>query len=81
LVRFTTPDGVTSASDLELLLEPGDSVAEADTIGCALAIKSADGKELCRVPLSFKVEEGGLKARFRKKLRFLSVTVPVIRDL
>lgn len=81
VVRFTTPDGVTSASDLELLLEPGDSVAEADTIGCALAIKSADGKELCRVPLSFKVEEGGLKARFRKKLRILSVTVPVIRDL
>jgi len=81
VVRFTTPDGVTSASDIELLLEPGNSVAAADTIGCALAIKSADGKELCRVPLSFKVEEGGLKARFRKKLRILSVTVPVIRDL
>jgi hypothetical protein len=81
VVRFTTPDGVTSASDIELLLEPGNSVAAADTIGCALAIKSADGKELCRVPLSFKVEEGALKARFRKKLRILSVTVPVIRDL
>ena len=35
----------------------------------------------CRVGLPFDVDEAGMHAKFRKKLRSLSVTVPVLRDL
>ena len=36
---------------------------------------------VCRVGLQFEVDEAGMQAKFRKKLRSLVVTVPVIRDL
>ena len=36
---------------------------------------------MCRVGLQFEVDEAGMQAKFRKKLRSLVVTVPVIRDL
>ena len=36
---------------------------------------------VCRVGLQFEVDDAGMQAKFRKKLRSLAVTVPVIRDL
>ncbi|MGB1592855.1 MAG: hypothetical protein ACPIOQ_08890 [Promethearchaeia archaeon] len=78
VVRFSVPEDVTSAAGIQLLFEP-------DGDGCALAISSPDAagalRPTCRVGLPFEVDQEGMQAKFRKKLRSLSVTLAVLRDL
>ena len=56
VVRFTLPEGVTSAAGLELLLEPPPGAPGADAVpaqhegglhGFALVVKSADERGAC----------------------------------
>ena len=72
VVRFSVPEDVTSAAGIQLLFEP-------DGDGCALAISSPDAagalRPTCRVGLPFEVDQEGMQAKFRKKLRSLSVTL------
>ena len=75
-VRFSLPEQVTNADGLQLLLEPDDA-----STGCALVVQSSDAhgvlQERCRVSLPFAVDETGMEANVRQKLRIMFVTMPV----
>jgi hypothetical protein len=73
VVHFALPDDVTRAEDMQLLFEPDHA-----TNGFALVVKVVDAdsalSQRCRVGLPFSVNEAGMRAKFRKKLRTLCLS-------